>query len=212
MTRLFSTDLNEDDLEANMIRFGSGSLKFDLSPVLQRISKAENVYRATQRRPFGAPFARPIFDHSVEAAKQSKVRSIFYLMHASNFGMYYFWVLEPSTSCFWGVAALSAYLWFGFGLHQMKIMMSVAELQLRADGERVRIILYDGRIYEVPVAKLKWNKSGSDTAVVDTVDEVGRARRIMFDFSSVRPHQLLDLELCMAVLHPQVHRVAWTND
>ena len=75
----------------------------------------------------------------------------------------------------------------------------------------MRIILYDGRTYDVPVKAIRWTKRTKDRILVDTIDEKGKPRKFLFDFSKARPQQLIDKELCMAVMHPDVHKIVWAD-
>ena len=51
----------------------------------------------------------------------------------------------------------------------------------------MRFILYDGRTYDVPLSKISWEKYVKHKVMVNTVDEDGRNRKFMFDFSKERP-------------------------
>ena len=135
----------------------------------------------------GAPFMKPVFDFSEEALRQSRMRGFYYLTYASYFSAYYFLIPQPhSMYAIAGVLA-SIFMTSGFLNHQMVMALSVADAQLRTDGERVRFILYDGRTYDVPLSKIAWNNSVKDKCMVNTIDEDGRKRKFMFDFSKVRP-------------------------
>ena len=47
----------------------------------------------------------------------------------------------------------------------------MADAQLKSDGENVRVILYDGRTYTLPIKEIKWNKRTKDRILVDSIDE-----------------------------------------
>jgi hypothetical protein len=91
----------------------------------------------------------------------------------------------------------------------MNMTLSVADASLKSDGETATIVLYDGKRFDVPIKNISWHTTIKDKCMVDTIDEQGRPRRFLFDFSKVRPQQLIDRELCMAIVHPDVHRITW---
>jgi len=112
---------------------------------------------------------------------------------------------------FLGCSGLSFFLTVGFINYMMTMTLCVADASVKSDGEKVSVILYDGKSYDVPIKDISWYKVSKDKCMVSSIDEKGRARRFLFDFSKVRPQQLIDKELCMAILHPDVHRIQWNN-
>jgi len=142
---------------------------------------------SAHRAPLAAPFLKPVFDFSEEALRQSKMRGFYYLTYASFFGSYYFFLVQPHSMYLMASLGMSLFMLSGFLNHQMVMVLSVADAQLKTDGEQVRFILYDGRTYNVPVRQILWNNNVKDKVMVNTVDEDGAARKFMFDFSKVRP-------------------------
>ena len=64
--------------------------------------------------------------------------------------------------------------------------------------------MYNGSRFELPIKDLQWNASKKDRAAAQfSID--GRVRRAIFDFSKARPQELVNKELCLAILHPEVH-------
>lgn len=143
--------------------------------------------------------------------KQSRVSAASYLLYASFYGAYHYALVQPHSMYFLGCSGLSLFFAVGFLNHKMNITLSVADAKVKANGEMLSMVVYDGRSFDVPIKNIRWNGSVGDKAQVDTVDQDGRMRRFIFDFSKTRPQQLVNKELCMAVLHPDVHRVNWTN-
>lgn len=68
----------------------------------------------------------------------------------------------------------------------MCLTLSVADAHLKADGERVRFILYDGRTYVLPIKNLSWQNSSKDKVYVSAEDVDNKKRRFMIDFSKAR--------------------------
>ena len=132
-------------------------------------------------------------------------------MFASFYGAYYYTMLAPHSMYMVACSGLSIFFTAGFLNYNMTMTLCVADAQLRSDGENVRIILYDGRTYDVPVKAIRWTKRTKDRILVDTIDEKGKPRKFLFDFSKARPQQLIDKELCMAVMHPDVHKIVWAD-
>ena len=85
-------------------------------------------------------------------------------------------------------SVLSFFFTMGFFNYQMTMTLSVADACLKSDGEKVSIILYDGRSYDVPIKNISWFEGTKDKLIVNSIDEMGRTRRLLFDFSKkVRP-------------------------
>ena len=69
----------------------------------------------------------------------------------------------------------------------MNMTLSVADIQLKEDGETVKLICYNGRPYEIPIKNITWFKVVKDKCFLDAVDTNGGKRRLICDFSKVRP-------------------------
>ena len=123
----------------------------------------------------------------MEALLQSKLRGFYYLTHASYFGVYYFLAMQPHTMYLLACGGLSIFLTGGLLNHSMILQLSVADAQLKSDGETVRFVLYNGQSYNVPVRKICWKNPVKDKVMVATVGEDGKNRNFIFDFSKVRP-------------------------
>jgi hypothetical protein len=88
---------------------------------------------------------------------------------------------------FLACSGLSFFFTLGFFNYKMTMILSVADASLKSDGEKASLILYNGMSYDVLIKNIRWFKSTRDKVLVDCVDEMGRARRFLFDFSKVRP-------------------------
>ena len=143
----------------------------DYLQVSQGINSAENSYRSSQGPPAASPFTKHIFDYSEEALKQTRVGAQNYLLFASLYGSYYYAMLQPHSMYFLGCSGLSLFFAVGFLNHKMTITLSVADAAIRANGEVLSIVLYDGRSYDVPIKDLRWSRSVGDKVQADTVDE-----------------------------------------
>ena len=60
-------------------------------------------------------------------------------------------MIQPHTMYMFGSMGISAALLLGFINHRMTIALSVADAQLKDDGENAYLIMYNGKRYEVPI-------------------------------------------------------------
>ena len=132
-------------------------------------------------------------------------------MLTSFYGSYYYAVCSPYLMYFLACSGWSVYFASQFFSYQTTISLSVADASLKSDGEKAIIILYDGRIYDVLIKNMNWFRGINDRLLVKYLDEKGKTHGFVFDFSKRRRSELIDKELCMAIIHPDVHRIQWNN-
>ena len=101
------------------------------------------------------------------------MRGFYYLNYASYFGVYYYLALEPHTALFMACCGLSVFMTGGLLNHAMVLNLSIADAQLKADGQTVRFVLYNGMSYNVPVSKICWKNPVRDKVMIATIADDG---------------------------------------
>ena len=87
-------------------------------------------------------------------------------MAASVYGAYYYLYLDPHSMYMAVCSGLSLLLGGSALEYRMKMKLSVADAQLCADGEHVRLVTYDGYVYHtVPIASMCFQKVATKGAV-----------------------------------------------
>lgn len=199
------------DYRDQMKQFAETTLKMEYNIVEQGLVLDQNCYQTSFRKPSASPFMAPFFDFSTEALRNSQGRGVHYLILASFYGTYYYGFLAPHSMYFVGCTGISFFMFVGFLNYQMTMALTVADAQVKADGENARVILYNGKQFDVPIKDMTWFGYAKDKCTIEMKDGRGKWRRAVFDFSKVRPQSLVNKELCMAILHPEVHRIAWNE-
>ena len=125
---------------------------------------------------------------------------------ASAYGVYYYNYVAAHGMML--LASAFGSMFFGFGLSNASMMknLSVASLTVLPDGVHMRIQLFNGKLFDVPIKDCIIN-AVRQRSIELLVIVNGRKMRIMTDTTTLKEKEYTDPFLLLAICHPQVHEV-----
>ena len=88
--------------------------------------------------------------------------------------------------------------------------MAVADTAILANGEELRIVMFNGTVHKAMIKDTQLNKVKSYFWEVHTVVH-GRTIKLMYDFSEEKKKELIDPKLLLAIVNDDVHKIEFTQ-
>ena len=148
----------------------------------------------------------PIYDFSTAPSTIRGLHAWNTLTFASIYGIYHYTFIMPHSMLFMGCSGLSLIFLMGTMNFQMMQFTTVTDARLSADGELLNVTTLKGWNASIALKDITLEKIlQARWYVIAQVN--GRRVQLYLDFIDTNPKSLIDKELCLAVMDPDVHKI-----
>ena len=172
--------------------------------IKSKIDTEQKVFNSSRPTPIYGTI--PIYDFTTAPSTIKGVHAWNMLTFTSFYGIYHYTLVMPHSMLMMGCGGLSLIFLMGTMNYTMTSFTTVADARLSADGELLNVTTVKGWNSNIPLKDISLEKI-HQARWYCLAKVNGRRVQLYFDYIDTNPKQLIDKELCLAVMDPDVHKI-----